>query len=105
MQNIPILLVSSGMVIAKDVMRPDNPEGFPVCGKGTPLSDSLIERLKQIGVQSITVEGHPVKMEGEVSPEEQLAALEKRFRKISGDPIMTLVKEKFQNHIIRSGND
>lgn len=93
------------MVIAKDVMRPDNPEGFPVCGKGTILSDSLIERLKQIGVQSITVEGHPVKMEGEVTTEERLAALEKRFRKIAADPIMTLVKEKFQTHIIRSGND
>ena len=93
------------MVIAKDVMRPDNPDGFPVCGKGTTLSDSLIERLKQIGIQSITVEGHPVKMEGDISTEEQLAALEKRFRKISEDPIMTMVKGKFQNHILQSGND
>jgi hypothetical protein len=102
MQNIPILLASSGMVIAKDVMRPDNPEGFPVCGKGTTLSDSLIERLKKIGVPSITVEGHPVTMEGDISTEEQLAALEKRFRKISDDPIMTMVKDKFKNHLIRS---
>ena len=93
------------MVIAKEVMRPDNPGGFPVCGKGTLLSESLIERLKRIGVQSLTVEGHPVKMEGAVSTEEQVAALEKRFRKISADPIMTMVKEKFQNHILQSGND
>ena len=93
------------MVIAQEVMRPDNPEGFPVCGKGIILSDSLIERLKQIGVQSITVEGHPVKMEGDVSLEVQLAALEKRFRKISGDPIMIMVKEKFKNHIIHSEHE
>lgn len=105
MQNIPLLLVSSGMVIAKEVMRPDDPEGFPVCGKGAILSDSLIERLKKIGVQSITVEGHPVRMEGDGSTEEQLAALEKRFRKIVGDPVMTMVREKFRNQLIRSGND
>jgi hypothetical protein len=104
-QNIPILLASAGMVIAKDVMRPDNPEGFPVCGKGASLSESLIERLKQIGVQSIAVEGHPVKMEGDVSPAEQLAALEKRFRKIADDPIMTLVKDTFKNRIIRPEKD
>jgi hypothetical protein len=42
-------------------------------------------------------------MEGEVSVEERLAALEKRFRKISGDPLMTMIKEKFRNYIIRSG--
>jgi hypothetical protein len=103
-QNIPILLAASGMVTAKEVMRPDNPEGFPVCGKGTTLSESLVERLKSMGVQSITVEGHPVEMEGEVSTAEKLAALDKRFRKISGDPVMAMVKEKFRNHIIQSGN-
>jgi len=78
-QNIPLVLALPGMVIAKEVMKPENPEGFPVCGKGTILSDTLIERFKNIGVQSIFVEGHPVKMEGEVSIEDQLAALEKRF--------------------------
>ncbi len=104
MQNIPILLAVPGMVIAKDVMRPDNPEGFPVCGKGTHLSDSLIERLKKTGIQSITIEGNPPKMEGDVSTEEKLAALEKRFRKISGDPVMNMIKKKFQNLLIRSEN-
>ncbi len=91
------------MVIAKDVKRPDNPDGFPVCGIGTVLSDPVIERLKQMGVQSITVKGMPVNMEGEASVEGRLAALERRFRKISGDPLMIMVKEKFQNYIIRSG--
>jgi hypothetical protein len=104
-QNIPIVLALPGMVIAKDVMRPDNPEGFPVCGKGATLSDLLIERLKKIGIQALFVEGNQVKLEGEVSIEDQLAALEKRFRKISGDPIMKMVKSKFERYIIQSGKD
>jgi hypothetical protein len=105
LQNIPIGLALPGMVIAKDIMRPDNPEGFPVCGKGTTLSDLLIERLKKIGIQALIVEGNLVKMEGEVSTEDQLAAIEKRFRKISGDPIMKMVKGKFEHYIIQSGNN
>jgi hypothetical protein len=104
-QKIPLVLACPGMVIARDVMKPDNPEGFPVCGKGALLSGSLIERFRRIGIQSIIVEGHPVIMEGEISTEEQLAALEKRFRKTSEDPIMTMIKEKFQIHIIRSVKD
>lgn len=81
MQKIPINLAAPEMILARDVFRSESPAGIPVCGKGTELNESLLSRLKKMGIQSIYVEGHPVSFEGESSLEEQLQELEKRFSK------------------------
>jgi hypothetical protein len=81
MQKIPLNLAAPEMILARDVFRSESPAGIPVCGKGTVLNESLISRLKQMSIQSIYVEGHPVTFEGEASLEEQLQDLEKRFSK------------------------
>ena len=70
MQKIPLLQAGPGMVLARDIVRSDNPNGPPICGKGVELTDSLIERLKRMGVTTITVEGRPVFVEGDKSAEE-----------------------------------
>lgn len=81
MQKIPISLAAPDMVLARDLFRNNSPAGIPICGKGTALTTSLLSRLQQLGIQSIYVEGHPVRQEGDLSPEEQMVALDKRFSK------------------------
>lgn len=102
MQYIPLEMASSDMVLAKEVRRADNPTGPPICGKGVELTDSLIARLKVMGVQHVCVEGHPVWNEGDRSLDEQLADLDRRFRKVTGDPLMSRLKELFRRQLMKS---
>jgi hypothetical protein len=102
MQLIPIALAQPEMVLAREVVRPDNPSGPPICGRGMVLTASLIARLRQMGVKSLIVEGHPVVIEGEESLEVMLDALEHRFSKVAGDPLMDFLKVTFRSVISRS---
>ncbi len=95
-------LVLPGMVLAQDIKNVDNPDGPPLCGRGVQLTDALIDRLHRMGIQSITVEGHPVKLDGEQSLEEELAVLDKRFKKVADDPLMKKLKEMYRAQIIKS---
>jgi len=99
MQAIPLTLATSGMTLARDILRED---GIILCGKGTVLSEALIERLKRLGVQTITVEGHPIAEEGEKTLEGELADLEERFRPRTGDPLLMRVKEIIKDLIVTS---
>ncbi len=102
MQKIPLALAFDGMILAQEIKNPDNPEGPPLCGKGVVLNSSLIERLHRIGVQSITVEGHPVKIEGEKTLDEELSSLDYRFRKVKDDPNMRILREIYRIQIIKA---
>ena len=102
MQNIPLTLAKAGMVIAKEIKASEDPASMTICGKGITLTDSLLNRFEQMGIQSVNVEGHPVKMEGESTVEEMLAALEHRFRRAGDDPLMLMIKEIYQGQIRRS---
>ena len=105
MQKIPIALAAPGMVLAQDIKSSKDPAAMTVCGKGVQLKESLIDRLREMGVQTLTVEGHPVKMEGEASLEDMLAALDRRFIRVSDDPLMIKVREMYRQHIKRSMGD
>jgi hypothetical protein len=102
MQKIPISLAATGMVLAKEIKSSDDPASMTICGKGIKLTESLIDRLRQMGIQSLTVEGHPIAIDGEASLDEMLAALDKRFRRVANDPLMMKVKELYRKHILRS---
>jgi hypothetical protein len=101
MQKIPLALAESGMVLARDINRKDNAGGPPICGKGVTLTLSLIERLKLLGVQTISVEGRPVRTTGETSLEEMLRALDKRFKKFEDDPLTGKLKEIYRAHLVK----
>jgi len=90
------------MVLGKDIYRDDNSDGPPICGKGIKLTSSLIERLKRMGVQSITVEGGPTAQSGGKSPAEILSALDERFRKAEGDPLTAKLKNIYRQYYIKS---
>lgn len=102
MQKIPFNLAEPGMILAKEVVRSDNPGGPPICGKGVELTDSLIERLRNMGIQSITVEGHPVWMEGDKTLSELLDDLDRRFSRSGSNPLNQLIKRVYRDAIIRS---
>ena len=105
MQKIPISLAAGGMVLARDVFRADNPTGMPICGKGTPLTDSLINRLSNLGIQSIYVEGHPVWFEGDLSLDAQLEELERRFSKTMDSKLNSMLLEIYRTHITNMMGD
>lgn len=102
MQHIPLQLATDGMILAKEVVRPDNPTGAPICGKGVELTASLINRLNIMGIQHVCVEGHPVWQEGDKTADEQVAELHHRFRKVESHPLMNKVKGIFLAQILKS---
>ncbi len=101
MQKIPLAMAEAEMVLARDIFRDDN-GGPPICGKGITLTDSLIERLKRMGVQTIVVEGHPVRMTGDKNPEDILAALDFRFRKVENDPLTGKLKRVYRQYLVKA---
>jgi len=105
MQNIPISLAAPGMVVAMEIRNSEDSGSMTICGKGVKLSESLIERLRRMGIQSVTVEGHPVTVDGETSLEEMLDALDKRFNRVANDPLMMKVREIYRKHIRQSMGD
>ena len=96
MQKIPLTSAAPDMVLGRDIFRDENASGPPICGRGIKLTSSLIERLKRMGVQSITVEGNPLPMAGDRSLEEVLQALDERFRKVEGDPLTARLKNIYR---------
>jgi hypothetical protein len=101
MQNIPISLAAAGMVVDREIKASEDPSSMTICGKGVKLTESLIDRLRQMGIQSVTVEGHPIKIEGETSLAEMLVSLDKRFNRVADDPLMMKVKEIYRKRIVR----
>jgi len=102
MQTIPFSLAAPGMELARDIKNPESPDGPPMCGRGMVLTESLIARLGQKNVQSLTVVGRPVKMAGEKTLDEMLQQLDHRFRRVAGDPLMMKLKEVCRQYLIRS---
>ena len=78
MQKINLEQAQTGMVLARAVT---NEKGITLCGEGTALTDSLIERLKKMAIQKVAVEGHPVDDGSEeLSPETIREVIMERFR-------------------------
>ena len=62
MQKIPIDKAAEGMVLAKPIEREN---GVVLMGEGTELNEQIIERLKGLDIQKITVKGRPLGGEDE----------------------------------------
>jgi len=85
------------MVLAKDV---ETPEGRVLCGKGTILTGSLIDRLKKMEITHLTVEGHPVTEEGEKTLAEELHDIDQRFSRVKHIPPLMHLKKRIQERAI-----
>jgi len=99
MQSLPINLAQAGMTLDRDIMAPNNANGIPIIGKGSQLTAQSIERLKKLGVLTITVSGHPVTLPGEETREQALADLEYRFGAVNNNPYMMRILDLFRTQI------
>ncbi len=101
MQKITLSLARPGMVLEREIRKDDDDVSPPICGKGIVLSEALIARLEKMGIQTVTVEGKPISMEGDKTPAEMLALLDRRFSKVMDDPLMAGLKEIYRELIMR----
>ena len=104
MQEIVTSLAAEGMVLARDVLTS---EGRVLCGKGTVLSEGLIDRLKRMEISYIAVEGHPVQIEGEKTVEEHLQDIVERFSRVEDIPPLMYLKKRIMERLLmnRGKND
>ena len=89
------------MILAKEIL---NPEGMVLCGAGTPLSEALIERLANMEVVDVTVEGHPVTIEGEKTLNEELQEIDLRFQRVEEIAPLMYLKKRIQARLVASRN-
>jgi hypothetical protein len=82
-----------GMVLAKPVM---NKSGMIMLGEGMELNDSLIEKIHDMGIESVHVQGMS---QPDVPMEALLAALDARFSHVEKDHLMAIIKRLMKEHI------
>lgn len=99
MQRILIAQAGPGMILAKEIL---NPDGMVLCGAGTELSEALIERLTNMDVVDITVEGHPVNIEGEKTLQEELHEIDLRFQRVEDIAPLMYLKKRIQARLAAS---
>lgn len=99
MQQITTTQAAPGMVLAKEV---EISEGRVLCGKGTELTDSLIERLKRMEITHVTVEGNPVPVEGQKSLKEEVLEVERRFSKVTQIKPLMYLKKRIQERLVEA---
>ncbi|MCS7278952.1 MAG: hypothetical protein NZ530_02700 [Thermodesulfobacteriaceae bacterium] len=89
MQRLPLSYIKPGMKTFEEVV---DANGRVLCGKGIELTEEHIKRFYELGVNFVTVEGHPVNLPWEKTLEEELQALNKRFEGIK-DPTLLEIKK------------
>lgn len=99
MQQILIAQAGDGMILAKDV---ESEEGRVLCGKGTELSASLVERLKKMEVTHVAVEGHPVEDGNEKTLKEELFEIERRFSRVKHIPPLLHLKKRIMERAVKA---
>ncbi|MDZ4165508.1 MAG: hypothetical protein U1C55_10305 [Smithellaceae bacterium] len=82
-----------GMKLIKPVV---NKNGMVLLGEGVELTEKWIERIIDMDIDSVYVEGLS---QQEIPKEEMLAQLEARFRYVKDKPYMNLIKKAAQEHI------
>ncbi len=92
MELLGISAVRAGHVLARAVT---NAGGAVLCPAGFRLTDSVIERLRGAGIESLIVEGGNDKGP---SPQERVAALNQRFEGID-DPLLLQIKAAIENRL------
>ncbi len=96
MKRIPIEEATPGMHLAKPAT---NSTGQTILAAGVELDETLIARVRRLGVSAIYVDGGP----NEEAHEKPLAELEQeldhRFRKAAGDPLREMIREAIRRHL------
>lgn len=101
MHKIPLQLAKPDMVLAKPVTREN---GMVLVAAGTVLTEGLIAKLGNMGVELLVVEGEALDMGGGCN-EEVLAKkrerLDRLFRHFGNDKYMLQVKQLVSDYYAR----
>ncbi|RKX56412.1 MAG: hypothetical protein DRP29_09625 [Thermodesulfobacteriota bacterium] len=87
MQRLPLFYIKPGMKTFEEVI---DANGRVLCGKGIELTEEYIKKFEEFGVKFVTVEGHPVDLPWEKTLDEELQALEARFKGITEENLLEL---------------
>jgi hypothetical protein len=93
MPKIPVSKLETGMKLAKPIMTPN---GMVMLGEGTELSEKWIERIQDMEIASVFIDGPPIQT---MSMEDALANLDARFALVEGKPFMNSIKKLVKEHI------
>jgi hypothetical protein len=93
MPKIPVAKLEPGMRLARPVTAKN---GMVMLGEGTELSETRIERIRDMAIVSVFVEGPSVQA---IPKEEAIADLEARFAKAEGKSHMNMIKRITKEHI------
>ena len=93
MPKIPVSKLETGMKLSKPVTAKS---GMVMLGEGTELTATWIERIQDMGVTNIFVEGPPIQT---ISKEEAMDNLNTRFSHVEGKPYMNVIKKIVKEHI------
>jgi hypothetical protein len=95
-QGMPKVSVSKlevGMKIAKPVAAKN---GMVILGEGAEITANRIERIQDMDITHVFVEGPPVQT---IPKEEALDNLHTRFSHVEGKPYMDMIQEIVKGHI------
>jgi hypothetical protein len=95
MKRVVIHELLPDMVLARPVT---NSNGLPIVAAGTALDTGLIERLRQMELPSVYVEGDALDSGGKTL-EELETELDHRFRHVAQDPIQQLIHRTLRTHL------
>ncbi|MDY0187500.1 MAG: hypothetical protein RBR16_06220 [Syntrophus sp. (in: bacteria)] len=93
MRRVPSEKLEPGMILARPILMKN---GMVLFGEGTELTDGYIERIRNMAVESIQVEGSAPLTE---SREKLMEELEARFRPVEQQPYMKLLKKLVEEQI------
>lgn len=96
MRLIALSEAQAGDVIAEPVMKD---RGMVILPKGALLSDKVIDRLRNMNVSEVVVEGDDPNAPPPKTYEELVDELEDRFSEHESDPTMMAIKEKVLEHL------
>jgi hypothetical protein len=86
--------LETGMILAKPILMKN---GMILFGEGTELTENYIERIRDMAIEVIQIEGNSPSTE---SREQMLEKLEARFRPVEQQPHMMLLKRLVEEHIV-----
>ncbi|MDI6729612.1 MAG: hypothetical protein QMD44_11920 [Thermodesulfovibrionales bacterium] len=93
MPKVTVNNLKPGMKLSKPVV---NEAGMILLGEGTEITNALIERLQNMNVSSVFVEGAS---KPQKPKEEAMAEIDARFKKTENEPHMGMLKKLLKEHV------
>jgi hypothetical protein len=93
MSKIALDKLEAGMKLAKPV---ENSSGMVLLGENTELTVELIDKIRNMGIDSVYIQGMS---KPSLPIDVMLSQLDERFKTVEGEPHMDVLKKVFKEHI------